>query len=106
MEHDNAVHILNQNAWLTRKVKEAISGGIQLYCVPRTIWLQYKLTPGCSLLLESQRWPRALYQAWFDPDSFWPAICCHIFVIEQDDKYTQDLTLKCYILWSETDFDL
>lgn len=106
MERDSTVHILNQNVWLTRKVKEAISGGIQLYCLPCAIWLQYKLTPGWILLLESQRWPRALYQACFDPDSFWPAICCHIFLTEQDDKYTQGLMLKCCVLWSETDFDL
>lgn len=37
MEHDSTVHILNQNVWLTRKVKEAISGGIQLYCLPCAI---------------------------------------------------------------------
>lgn len=48
---------------VNKKVKEAISGGIQFYCVPRTIWLKYKLTAGQFLLLESQRWPRALYQA-------------------------------------------
>lgn len=48
---------------VNKKVKEAISGGIQFYCVPCIIWLQYKLTPGRFLLLESQRWPRALYQA-------------------------------------------